>query len=103
MGMRKEKETVEVGKMRGGRRIGGRVLTRRVRDIAAAALKESDIESVFSEAGLCDYDEAAGTALKSILAEKTTEYIQRGMAEAKRRRMRFGAGALIIAAEKDRW
>ncbi len=71
--------------------------------MAAAALKESDLESVFSEAGLCDYDDAAGTALKSILAEKTTEYIQKGMDEARRRGMKFGAGALIIAAEKDRW
>lgn len=75
----------------------------RVRARAAQALKESEMTQIFSEAGAYKCDEATGTALKAILAEKTAEYTMRAMKEAKRRKMRFGAAALIIAAEKDRW
>ncbi len=88
---------------------GGRVfaltlgLQERVRAKAADALKESDVGEVFSEAGAYDFDDAAGSALKAILAEKTAEYTVKAMKEARKRRMRFGAAALIIAAEKDRW
>ncbi len=88
--------------MRSGRD-RGELLALRVKKKATKALSESDVAEVFSEAGALEWDESAGTALKSILAEKTAEYTLRAMKEAKRRRMRFGAAALIIAAEKDRW
>jgi hypothetical protein len=82
---------------------GGELLALRVKRKATKALSESDVAEVFSEAGALEWDESAGTALKSILAEKTAEYTLKAMKEAKRRKMRFGAAALIIAAEKDRW
>ena len=92
-----------------GRKTGGRAIAlglgarERVRIRAAQALKESEIGQVFSEAGAYDFDESAGSALKAILAEKTAEYTMRAVKESKRRGTRFGAAALIIAAEKDRW
>ena len=88
--------------MRSGK-YGGELLALRVKKKATKALSESDVAEVFSEAGAMEWDESAGTALKSILAEKTAEYTLKAMEEATRRRMRFGAAALIIAAEKDRW
>ncbi len=75
----------------------------RVRRMAEDALRESEIAQVFSEAGACDFDESAGSALKAILAEKAAEYTMRAVQESKKRGTRFGAAALIIAAEKDRW
>ena len=91
-----------MGRMR-SRNDGGEVLALRLRKRAARALRESDVNEVFAEAGAYGFDESAGTALKSLLAEKTAEYTMRAMKEAKRRKMKFGAAALIIAAEKDRW
>jgi hypothetical protein len=75
----------------------------KVRELAAAALKESDLESVFGAAGAYEVDETAGSALKGLLAEKTTEYIMKAMKVARKKNRRLGAAALIIAAEKERW
>ncbi|HUC39105.1 MAG TPA: hypothetical protein VL944_03165 [Candidatus Acidoferrum sp.] len=86
-----------------GKTSGGGALALRLRARAAAALKESEVSDIFSELGMTTYDESASSALKAILAEKTAEYTMRAMKEAKKRGMRFGAAALIIAAEKDRW
>ncbi len=87
----------------GGKKTDGRDLAIRVKEKAARALSDSSVSDVFSELGAPGCDEAAGSALKAILAEKTAEYVVRAMKETKRRGMRFGAAALIIAAEKDRW
>ncbi len=98
----------ESGTMR-GRKTGGRTIVlglgarERVRLRAAQALSESEIGQVFSEAGACEIDESAGSALRAILAEKAAEYTMRAVKESKRRGTKFGAAALIIAAEKDRW
>ena len=85
------------------KRVVGSKVALRIRERAAAALKDSDMEDIFSEAGAYEVDETAGSALKALLAEKTAEYAVRAMKEAKKRGMRLGAAALIIAAEKDRW
>lgn len=75
----------------------------KIKRMAVDALRESKFEKVFSAAGAGKFDETAGSALKALLAEKTAEYTIRAMREAKKRRMRLGAAALIIAAERDRW
>ncbi len=75
----------------------------RIKERAADALRDSKIEKIFGEAGMESFDETAGSALRALLAEKTAEYTMRAIKEARKRGMRLGAAALIIAAEKDRW
>ena len=85
------------------KRIGGSELARRMRERAAAALRESDLREVFSADGAYEVEESAGSALKALLAEKAAEYATRAISMAQKRKMKLGAAAVIIAAEKDRW
>ena len=68
---------------------------------AAEALRNSDLTEVFELAGVEYSTATAGTAMKAVLAEKLAEYTIKAMGEAKKRKMRLGAAAIIIAA-KDR-
>jgi hypothetical protein len=70
-----------------------------IRDKALEALKDSDLTEVFETAGIPDSFEA-GAALKAILADRMADYTIRAMKEAKRRNMKVGAAAIIIAAQQ---
>lgn len=70
----------------------------RIRDKALEALKKSDMTAVFEMAGVEGNFETAGAAMRTVLAEKLAEYTIRAMEEAKRRNMKVGAAAIIIAA-----
>lgn len=70
-----------------------------VRSKALEALRSSDLTPVFESAGI-EGSETAGAALKAILAERMAEYAIRAMKEAKSRKMKLGAAAVIIAAQK---
>ncbi|MFI5412961.1 MAG: hypothetical protein ACHQX1_03650 [Candidatus Micrarchaeales archaeon] len=78
----------------------GRERSARVRRKAIEALKDSDLTEVFETAGIELSDESAGAALKAVLAERLAECTIRAMKEAKRRGMKLGAAAVIIAAQQ---
>ena len=81
------------------RRLGGTKATR-IREKATEALRASDLSKVFEIAGVNqDSLETAGAALKVVLAEKVAACTIRAMREAKKRKMRLGAAAIIIAAQ----
>ena len=80
----------------------GKASANRIKDKAIEALHESDLAAVFELAGMDGNIESAGAAMKTVLAEKLAEYTIRAMEEAKRRNMKLGAAAIIIAAQGDR-
>ncbi|MDG6935723.1 MAG: hypothetical protein JRN26_02380 [Nitrososphaerota archaeon] len=79
---------------------GTRKRTReRIKKMAEEALRESNMDRIFNAAGASEIDETAGMALKSLLAAKTADYTMLAVKEAKKRGMRLGAAALVIATE----
>ena len=89
--------------MRGGRRLVGRASgldKAAIRSRAAAALNGSDLRGVFGAPELAGDYEAAGAALRAVIAERMSEYAVGAMRLAKKRKMRMGAAAVIIAAKK---
>ncbi|MDE1868477.1 MAG: hypothetical protein KGH60_00725 [Candidatus Micrarchaeota archaeon] len=75
-------------------------MVRRVRDQAQEALEDCDLSEVMAAIGSDQEDgAAAGAMLKTILAERMAEYAVRAMGVAKKRGMRPGAAAIIIAAQ----
>ena len=76
--------------------------TTRIKNKAIEALRESNLAAVFELAGMDGNVESAGAAMKTVLAEKLAEYTIRAMEEAKKRNMRLGAAAIIIAAKGDK-
>ena len=74
--------------------------TRKIRDRALEALKDSDLTAVFETAGIDDSYETAGAALKAVLAEKLADCTIRAMGVARKRGMKLGAAAVIIAAQE---
>ncbi len=65
---------------------------------ALAALKDSDLTEVFETVGTEEDFGEAGAALKTVIAEKMAEYAVRAMKIAKKKKMKLGAAAVIIAA-----
>jgi hypothetical protein len=73
----------------------------RIRAKALEALKNSDLTAVFETAGIDgDGYETAGAALRTVLAERLAQCTIRAMKEAKRRGMKLGAAAIILAAQQ---
>jgi hypothetical protein len=75
-------------------------LSKRIEERVREAIEGSGLESVFEFDEMYETDRTAGAALKSILAEKAAEYTMRAMEEAKKRRIRLGAAAVILAVKK---
>ncbi|MGC8688406.1 MAG: hypothetical protein ACP5RQ_03350 [Candidatus Micrarchaeia archaeon] len=65
---------------------------------AIEALENSDISEVLKIIGMNENKEVAGAAMKELLAQKLAEYAMAAIDEAKKRNMRLGAAAIIIAA-----
>lgn len=78
-----------------------RVSTTQIRDKALEALKQSDLSTVFELTGMEGNMETAGAAMRTVLAEKLAECTIRAMEEAKKRNLKLGAAAIIIAAKGD--
>jgi hypothetical protein len=77
-----------------------RVTARMVRSLAIQALQNSDFRDVLDVMGTDPGEGAAGVAFKTMVAESVAECAIRALREAKRRKTRMGAAAIIIAAEK---
>jgi hypothetical protein len=84
-----------------GRRGLGVVDTRefRMRVLAAKALEESNLAEIMELAGAVEGGTEASAALKAVLAERVAEYTVRAMKEAKRRKITFGAAAMVIGCK----
>ncbi|MDE1833574.1 MAG: hypothetical protein KGH58_04105 [Candidatus Micrarchaeota archaeon] len=70
-----------------------------VKSMAIEALQESDFSDVLEVMGTDANDGAAGVAFKTMVAESVTECAIKALKEARRRKTRVGAAAIIIAAE----
>ncbi|MCL5430109.1 MAG: hypothetical protein M1504_01370 [Candidatus Marsarchaeota archaeon] len=70
----------------------------RIRAKATEALKSMDMSEIFEEAGVDGSSEVAGAAMKRVLAEKVADNMVRAMREAKKRKIRLDAAAILIAA-----
>lgn len=77
-----------------------RVTARMVRSLAIQALQNSDFRDVLEVMGTDPQEGAAGVAFRTMVAESVAECAIRALREAKRRKTRMGAAAIIIAAEK---
>jgi hypothetical protein len=75
-------------------------LSKRLKDRVFEAIAGSGLENVFEFEGMYETDKTAGAALKTILAEKAAEYTMKAMEEAKKRKIRLGAAAIILAVKK---
>ncbi len=71
----------------------------RMRLLAAKALEESNLAEIMELAGAAQGGTEASAALKAVLAEKMAEYTVRAMKEAKRRKIGFGAAAMVIGCK----
>ena len=71
----------------------------RMRLLAAKALEESNLAEIMELAGAAQGGTEASEALKAVLAEKMAEYTVRAMKEARRRRIGFGAAAMVIGCK----
>ncbi len=78
-----------------GNRMGRKARVRK----ATAALRDSDFSGVLESAMADDIDSEATAALKSVLAQRATEYTLRASRIARRRGMKLSAATIIIAAE----
>jgi hypothetical protein len=88
-----------VGKTSGIRMGAGATLKSRIRQRALAALRGSNLSEVCSECGIEGNFDSAGAALKTVLAERSAEHIMRALEVAKRNKTKFGAAAIVIAAQ----
>jgi len=82
------------------RRVAKGAMKERIREKMIDILKESDFTEVF-ESGDIKIDGAAEAALKSILSEKAAEYATKAIGIAKKKKIKFGAAAIIIATRKE--
>ena len=79
-----------------------RATARDIKGKAMTLLDISDLTDFLSFLGTEDSDGSASTAFRTVIAEKVTEYAMKAMREAKKRRTRLGAAAIIIAAERGK-
>ncbi len=82
------------------RRVAKEITKDKIREKMIDALKDSDFTEVL-ESGDIKVDGAAGAALKAVLSEKAAEYAAKAIRLAKRKRMKFGAAAIIIATKRE--
>ncbi len=71
----------------------------RLKNKAADIMQESNLSEMLGLMGAEEDDEAASAAMKDVMAEHMSECAMDAMREAKKRRMRVGAAAIIIAAD----
>jgi len=69
-----------------------------IKERAIEALQNSDMSKVLELIGLDENSKEASAAMKEVLAQKFAEYTIAAIKEAKKRNMRLGAAAIIIAA-----
>lgn len=80
--------------------VSARKTSERIRDRAHEALSATDLSALVNELIESDTVEnkAATAALRAVLAENAADYLLGAAREAKKRSMRLGAAAVIIAA-----
>ena len=71
----------------------------KMRLLAAKALEESNLAEIMELAGATQGGTEASEALKAVLAEKMAEYTMKAMKEAKKRKIGFGAAAMVIGCK----
>jgi hypothetical protein len=77
-------------------------ITRTVKERAQLAVRDVDFQDVFAKMGTQEVDESAGAALRVAIAEMAAEYAIEAMAVARKRRIRLGAAAVILATRRGR-
>jgi hypothetical protein len=92
----REIETLEGIKIQ---KVESKAIKSKLKESAIEALQNSDISKVFEVLGVKDTKEM-NAAMKTVLAEKITEYAVGAMDEARKRNMGFSAATIIIAANK---
>ena len=76
-----------------------RVTAQMVKSMAIEALQGSDFSDVLEIMGTDSNDGAAGVAFRTMVAESVTECAIKALREARKRKTKVGAAAIIIAAE----
>jgi hypothetical protein len=77
----------------------GNEVQARLKSKATDIMEESNLSEMLELMGAEEDDEAASTAMKGIMAQHMSECAMEAMREAKKRRMRVGAAAIILAAD----
>jgi tripartite-type tricarboxylate transporter receptor subunit TctC len=72
-----------------------------IKDKIVNLLKDNNFTEVF-ESGDLEVDDSAGAALKAVLSEKAAEYAARAIRIAKKKGIKFGAAAVIIATRREK-
>ncbi|MGC8730363.1 MAG: hypothetical protein ACP5RP_03205 [Candidatus Micrarchaeia archaeon] len=70
---------------------------------AMELLQSNNLSELLSLAGVSKENSELESALKTLIAERVTEYIIDANEVAKKKRLPLGPAALIIAAERSRW
>lgn len=73
----------------------------KIREEVLEALQDSRIDEILDSGNHFRADKTAGAALKTVLAQKAAEYTIKAIGIAKRRRMRFGAAAIVLAVKRE--
>ncbi len=79
----------------------GDQVRRKMRSAAAEAMEDVNLSEILQIAGADGSADEAGAALKAVMAEKVVEYASDAMSEARKRKIKLGAAAIIIAARKQ--
>ena len=76
-------------------------MDKRIREGFIEAFQESKIDEILDSGVKCNMDKTAGAALKTVLAQKAAEYTIKAISIARKRRMRFGAAAIVLAVKRE--
>lgn len=87
-----------MGSLVGG--LFGDQVRKRIKSAAAEAIEEVNLSEILQLAGADGNADEAGAALKAVIAERVAEYATGAMDEARKRKIKLGAAAIIIAARK---
>ena len=81
-----------------GRTVEENRVQRRLRTKAADIMQESNLSEMLELMGAEENDAAASAAMKAMMAQHMCDCAIEAMRAAKKRRMRVGAAAIILAA-----
>jgi predicted N-acetyltransferase YhbS len=98
VGMKGNIKSINEGKRIGLKEIKSESIATQIKVKAIEALQNSDMSKVLKIIGMDENKEVASAAMKELLAQKFAEYAIAAIKEAKKRNMRLGAAAIIIAA-----
>jgi hypothetical protein len=90
-----------VGERMESKRSRGEMSREAIKGKVIELLKDNDFTEIFESEDL-EVDGSAGAALKAVISEKAAEYADRAMRIAKKRGIKFGAAAVVIATRREK-